>query len=137
MTNFEPPIPGLDMTVAVDGSLEAPLGGPYNTEMNAKTFQKVWRRIFIEQRYQLFDWVVKIDADAMFWAESIRERISELRLQFGLEPEDKVVFLNKHSGRAPALTLDGLDGPLMVISRGAADAYAADPSRCENRVDIR
>ena len=131
VTSFEPPIPGLGMTVAVQGSMDVPLVEPYMTAMNSEIFQAVWRQIFVEKRYQAYDWVIKLDADTMFWASSVRDRITALNI----DSKDNVLLHTKIKW-TPGGVYHGLDGPLIAISRGAADAYGADPSHCENEVDI-
>lgn len=79
-THFTQPLPGgLDMIAAVEGSMDVEKGGPFQTVLNSHIFQQVWRAVFLRGRYRSFDWVVKVDPDTLFFADSVRKRLGGLR----------------------------------------------------------
>ena len=126
-THFTQSLPGgLDMIAAVEGTMDVPKGGPFRTSLNSHIFQQVWRAVFLLGRYRSFDWVVKVDPDTLFFADSVRMRLEGLRPRVQGQ-HAKVILLNAG---------DNVHGPLIVISQAAAGAYAADPARCETGVDI-
>lgn len=43
--------------------------------VNTGTFIQVWKKIGAEKKYMSYDWVVKVDADAVFVADRLRNRI--------------------------------------------------------------
>lgn len=62
----------VDITI-VRGSLAVQYGGRWGTALNTGVFNKVWLHISHMQRYRYFDWVVKVDPDAVFFPERLRQ----------------------------------------------------------------
>ena len=128
-THFTQPLPGgLDMIAAVEGSMDVEKGGPFQTVLNSHIFQQVWRAVFLLGRYRSFDWVVKVDPDTLFFADSVRKRLGGLRPRVQGQ-HAKIIMLNADYNTK-------VHGPLIVLSRAGADAYAADPVSCEMGVDV-
>lgn len=128
-THFTQSLPsGLAMIAAIEGSMDVEKGGPFHTSLNSHIFQQVWRAVFFLGRYRSFDWVIKVDPDTLFFADSIRMRLEGLRPRVQGQ-HAKVIILN-------AVDNVNVHGPLIVLSQAAADAYATDPARCESGVDV-
>ena len=128
-THFTQSLPDrFAMISAVEGVMDVEKGGPFNTSLNSRIFQQVWRAVFFLGRYRSFDWIVKIDPDTLFFADSLRTRLEGLRPRVRGQ-HDEVIMLNANHN------VD-VHGPLIVLTKAAVDAYAADPMRCEIGVDV-
>jgi len=96
------------------GDMTAPVidwgSGP--TYANAGVFKTAWKAIIDDGRYRTHDWVVKVDADAVFFAERLR-----LHLERWPQPIGSVYIRNWNDAF-------GLLGPLEAISRRGWDALA-------------
>ena len=128
-THFKQSLPdGFAMISAVEGLFDVEKGGPFHTSLNSHIFQQVWRAVFFLGRYRSFDWIIKIDPDTLFFADSLRTRLEGLRPRVHGQHAE-VVMLNAN---------DNVDvhGPLIVLSKAAVDAYAANPALCEGEVDV-
>lgn len=95
-------------TTIVDTSLSCQHGGEFGTALNTDIFLAVWTAIIQKGTYQMHDWTVKTDVDAVFFAERLRGLLPH-------HPEEaRGVYLNncKH----------GMHGPIEVFSRNAVNS---------------
>uniref|UniRef100_A0A7S0FJ25 Apple domain-containing protein n=1 Tax=Pyrodinium bahamense TaxID=73915 RepID=A0A7S0FJ25_9DINO len=103
-------------TSVVDSDLTCEMGGEFKTALNTQIFLQVWKRIFKDDRARFHDWTVKVDADAVFFADRLREVVAQ-------HPEEpRGVYLNN--------CRMGMHGPLEVFSRNAVAAWRAARGRC-------
>jgi len=56
----------------VEGSLAVEYGGRWGTALNAGVFNRVWAEVVRLGRFRRFDWTVKVDPDAVFFPERLR-----------------------------------------------------------------
>jgi len=104
------------VTEAIDGgSVKAKLGGEFYTALNSEVFVRVWKKVFMDRRFERHGWTVKCDADAVFFPQRLREHI------FGL-PMDESAYLNNCKA--------GLHGPIEVLTLGGMKAYREGIDRC-------
>jgi len=103
--------PGVVSSV-VDSNLKCNFGGDSGTALNAWIFIAVWKKIVDDGAYRNFDWVVKVDPDAVFFPD---------RLGLLLRGQPKVGYLLNCKY--------GLHGPIEVFSTNAVNALAADYGR--------
>jgi hypothetical protein len=111
----------LAATAAIRGSMDVPLGGIYHTAMNTPVFQQVYRRMFYDNDFRQYDWIVKLDADSVVNVPKLRRTLA------------------KHNPGDPQIIGIGrvMRGCVMAVTSGALARYAARPEACENMVDIR
>lgn len=115
-------------TTAVGANLSVDMGGAYNTALNSLVFIAVWRKVIEERRHHKHDWLVKVDPDAVFFSDRLRE------------------VLVDHKGVGYVSNCKyGLHGPIEVLSRAAVHTLEKDyersrhgsrPERCVRGVDI-
>jgi len=86
---------------------------------NRPIFTEVWRQVFADGHYRLYDWTVKLDADAILIPEKLRS-----------------ILHHRHPfpGAAFLIAYNKMHGSLEVLSRGAMEAYAENPGACETNV---
>mmetsp|Transcript_78672 Transcript_78672/g.202630 ORF Transcript_78672/g.202630 Transcript_78672/m.202630 type:complete len:999 (+) Transcript_78672:99-3095(+) len=60
----------------VDGSLAVAYGGRWGTALNTGVFNRLWTEVIRQGRYRYHDWVVKVDPDAVFFPERLREMLA-------------------------------------------------------------
>jgi len=107
--------PGVE-THLVNTSLACQFGGEFGTALNLDIFREVWKAVVQETRYNLHEWTVKVDPDAVFFA-------SRLRAVLPHHPEDiKGVYLNNCKF--------GMHGPIEVLSRRAVYTWAVNEAKC-------
>jgi len=58
--------PGVE-THLVNTSLACQFGGEFGTALNLDIFREVWKAVVQETRYNLHEWTVKVDPDAVFF----------------------------------------------------------------------
>lgn len=56
----------------MNGSLAVEYGGRWGTAMNTGVFNRVWAEVVRLGRYRRFGWTVKVDPDAVFFPERLR-----------------------------------------------------------------
>jgi hypothetical protein len=117
--------PGVPKTIAaiaaIRGTMDVPRGGIYNTAMNTPVFQQVYRKMFYDNNFREYDWIVKLDADAVVSVSKLRSTLA------------------KHNPGDPQIIGIGkvMRGCAMAVTSGALARYAVRPGVCENMVDIR
>ena len=84
-------------------------------------FQQAWRKIFQDGRYKNYDWTVKIDLDAVFFASRLK---NALVLHTG---PDATMLLPKSE--------DGAYRPIEAFSQAAVKRYEDQATRCETGFD--
>jgi len=102
------------------GPMEVESESWWGFAMNKPIFTHVWRQVFADGNYRLYDWTVKLDADAVLVPEKLRSILRQRH------PFPGAVFL---TARPPYLL-----GALEVLSRDAVSAYAENPGLCETGV---
>uniref|UniRef100_A0A7S1M6N3 Apple domain-containing protein n=1 Tax=Alexandrium catenella TaxID=2925 RepID=A0A7S1M6N3_ALECA len=107
--------PGV-ITSVVQSDMHCEKGGEFKTALNTPIFMAVWTRIFKENRARFHDWIVKADADAVFFADRLR------RVVMNHPEDDRGVYLNN--------CRMGMHGPLEVFSRNAVAAWEGARGRC-------
>merc|ERR1719240_751883 len=74
----EPGVPGsVAADAAIRGTMDVPRGGIYNTAMNTPVFQQVYRKMFYDNNFREYDWVVKLDADAVVNVPKLRSTLAK------------------------------------------------------------
>jgi len=113
--------PGVTTSI-VDSNLKCNFGGDSGTALNAWIFIAVWKQVIADAEYKKYDWVVKVDPDAVFFPD----RLGRL-----LQGREKAGYINNCKY--------GMHGPLEVFSSKAIDILADDynqswdgksPKRC-------
>mmetsp|Transcript_3806 Transcript_3806/g.12122 ORF Transcript_3806/g.12122 Transcript_3806/m.12122 type:complete len:435 (+) Transcript_3806:72-1376(+) len=107
---------------ALGMDLEAPEGVKEHI-LNTEIFLQAWENVRKEGRYKQYEWVVKVDPDAVFFPDRLRKRLdSEVQ-----EGGSVLYFLN-------CQVSFGLFGALEVFSRKAMEAFYAGLPRCKSEV---
>lgn len=57
----------------VDCSLSVPYGGKWHTALNTGVFNRLWEEVVQQGTYLNFDWIVKADADTVFFPDRLVE----------------------------------------------------------------
>jgi len=114
------------VVTALDGPLESPRGGQWNSWLNAPTLAMAWERIFSEGKFRQYDWVVKLDADAV----SFPGRMSQTFPASCREDPCESIALNtcEHDSMVP--------GPLQALSRSAVEDMASGFATCRSKLDV-
>jgi len=105
-------------TTLIHSDLKCKIGGEFKTALNTDIFLKVWNRLLVDGTYKRYDWTVKSDADAVFFAQRLRTIL--ISHPGGLE--GRGVYLNNCKY--------GMHGPVEVFSRNAVDAWGAGIGAC-------
>jgi len=99
-------------TKVVNSTLKCGYGGDSGSALNAWIFIAVWHEVIAVGQYKSHDWVVKVDPDAVFFAD----RLGRL--------------LAKHKGAGYVNNCKyGMHGPIEVFSSGAINTLAEDYKR--------
>jgi len=115
-------------TTRVDTTLEVTFGGDSYTALNSWIFIAVWKKVIDEQRHADFSWIVKVDADAVFFPERLRP----------------IVAAHRHAGYINNCKY-GLHGPIEVIAASTLKVLEADyeasfdkkaPKRCVEELNF-
>jgi len=97
------------VTEVVNSTLKCGYGGDSGSALNAWIFIAVWQKVIDVADYKKHDWVVKVDPDAVFFAD----RLGRL--------------LAKHKGAGYINNCKyGMHGPIEVFSKRAIDMLADD-----------
>ncbi|CAK0855327.1 unnamed protein product [Prorocentrum cordatum] len=101
------------MTAAViDSDMKCEYGGDSQSALNTWIFIAAWEKVFQLGDYALYEWTVKVDADAVFFPNRLKS------------------ILANHAGAAYLSNCQyGLHGPIEVFSKAALDALSADYQR--------
>lgn len=113
---------GLENLV-VKTSLEAPIGGEWNTALNTPIFQKLWMQVIHDRQYKEAGWTVKVDVDAVFLPGRLRELVG--RDDYKDAQEGQGHFLNNCEVKG------SLHGPIEVLSRKALEVYGDRYTGCD------
>lgn len=112
--------PGL-FTEVVETELGCAMGGEFGTALNLDIFIKVWDHIVATGTYLNHDWTVKVDPDAVFFADRLRGILPH-------HPEEaKGVYLNN--------CRMGMHGPVEVFSRNAVGALTCHWQDCRSHFE--
>ena len=127
MTNHTGEMHGVSLVQGVEGDLFTPKGGIYNTALNTRVFQQAWHSIFLDGRYKKYDWTVKIDLDAVFFASRLREALVPFTA------DHRAVMILNNGQICPNYSC--VEGPIEVFSRAAIQRYEEHPGTCERSVN--
>jgi len=123
------PAPERIATIPIEGGLKCDIGGVYHTALNSDIFVRVWEKVFSLRSFQSYEWTVKVDPDAVFLPDRLRQHVSRYlylsRTSPALYPGDRV-FLNNCK--------DGLHGPIEVVSRGGMEVFSEGIHRCRRHL---
>lgn len=109
--------------VALNSTLQSVKGGKWNTWLNWPSFFKAWHNIVEEGTYKQYDWIVKLDPDAVFFPERFRQLSTTMCQQDPCEP----LWV---ANCGPELV-----GSIEVFSKAAIEKYAANFQSCKGVVD--
>jgi hypothetical protein len=100
---------GTHTTKQVDSDLKCPRGGDSQSALNAWIFIAVWKAVLDDQTYLQYAWTVKLDPDAVFFPERLRN------------------LLPQHQGAAYLNNCQyGMHGPIEVFGRVALQRLSQD-----------
>lgn len=114
--------PGL-VSRRISHSMRAEPGGQFLTVLNLGVFLALYRQLILDKDYLQADWVVKVDPDTVFFADRLRNTLSNYN--FGLAGDG--AYLNN----CPS----GLHGPIEVISQKAFLALAENAETCYDKMN--
>eukprot|EP00405_Crypthecodinium_cohnii_P014085 CAMPEP_0206459332 /NCGR_PEP_ID=MMETSP0324_2-20121206/24112_1 /ASSEMBLY_ACC=CAM_ASM_000836 /TAXON_ID=2866 /ORGANISM="Crypthecodinium cohnii, Strain Seligo" /LENGTH=804 /DNA_ID=CAMNT_0053930861 /DNA_START=33 /DNA_END=2447 /DNA_ORIENTATION=- len=102
----------------IDSNLQCKKGGEFGTALNLPIFIAFWNKVVADGDYLEHDWVVKVDPDAVFFADRLRQMV-------GVHYERKNgVYLNNCKY--------GLHGPLEVFSKNAISTWGSGYKTCQD-----
>jgi len=104
------------------GSMKCEIGGVYNTALNTEIFIMVWKKVFSDGIFEKYDWTVKVDPDAVFLPNRLRDHVSRY-LYVSRSTAASRVYLNNCK--------DGLHGPIEVVARGGMESFSNGILHCE------
>jgi len=114
------PGPPLRIGTTDIGSVKCNYGGKWHLALNSPVFIKVWKKVFEMRTYLQADWTVKVDPDAVFIPERLRE-------QMLYSDPDACVYFNNCD--------QGLHGPIEVLARGGMRKFGAGIRKCEKKLE--
>lgn len=89
---------------------------PWNSWYNVPVFLRAWKQVVDEdQRFQQYDWTVKVDADTFFCHDRLRQRL------VNTNSSEAYIWLNYDAAANPG-PLDFL-GPIEIFSKKAVQLY--------------
>mmetsp|Transcript_46478 Transcript_46478/g.107264 ORF Transcript_46478/g.107264 Transcript_46478/m.107264 type:complete len:529 (+) Transcript_46478:56-1642(+) len=103
----------------MNGTLRAKIGGKFHTALNTPIFRRFWARIVEDPRSWKNDWIVKLDPDAVFFADRLKEMLRS-RWPGGVAPG--AAWLNNCQL--------GLHGPIEVFNQKALSVYKEKSDDC-------
>lgn len=101
--------------------------GPFNSKRayDVAVFMRAWNAIFADGRYKKYDWIVKMDADTVFRATALREK-----LDFHNSDARDATYWENANGSAVNVSFNFF-GPLEVYSRTAVEKFSSQgPHLC-------
>lgn len=107
-------------TKVVPVDLHCPVGGAFHTVLNTPVFKALWDQVINDARYELYDWTVKVDPDAVF----IPWRLTDIVWQpeHRKAQKGKGVFFQNCKG--------AFHGPVEILSRKAVETYKTGNKNC-------
>lgn len=88
---------------------------------NTGVFARAWSRIYKDGAFRRHHWTIKVDPDTAFLPGVLQRRLQE---QTWLDPEVPMYLLNCQKWHS-------FQGPLEVLSRGAADKLFGSYTQCQ------
>lgn len=105
-----------------EGSLDAEIGGKYNTALNTDIFIRFWNRVIADPKAWRNDWIIKLDPDTMFLPGRFRALVSSSDGMLSQAQSNRGVWLNNcHLG---------LHGPIEALSQKALATYRDGWKKC-------
>jgi len=98
----------------MEGSLKAKVGGKFHTALNTPVFVRFWKKLIADGKVWDYDWVIKVDPDAVFFPDRLTEMLKSLYQPHGTT--ERSVWLNNCQL--------GLHGPIEVFNTKALRSYA-------------
>jgi len=98
-------------------------GGDASSINNIDSFIGAWKKVQADGRYAQHDWTVKVDADAVFFPDRLREHIKALRT-----PQGSRVYLRNINFKFEFL------GALEIFTKEALQWYFENSWQCESKV---
>lgn len=110
-------------------------GETTNSWLNTVIFMKVWHWLVKDGQWKSYDWTVKVDPDAVFFPERLRDHVKPYTPPGG--GNYYMVNCNKVYAADPAdeVLKEKLFGALEVFSNQAVLAYADGHKRCSNELE--
>lgn len=106
-----------------------------NSWLNTNIFLRVWQWVVADVHFQTHDWSVKVDPDAVFFPERLRDHVKPYTPPGGAN----YYFTNCNKVYAPnpedEVFPEKLFGALEVISKQAVQAYQAGHQRCKDELE--
>mmetsp|Transcript_52415 Transcript_52415/g.168970 ORF Transcript_52415/g.168970 Transcript_52415/m.168970 type:complete len:392 (+) Transcript_52415:158-1333(+) len=99
--------------------------GDWQSVVNTGIFLSVWQQIKEEGTYKRFDWIVKVDLDAVFLPERLRMHLISLRA-----PANSAVYLQNIDFHFH------FQGALEVISSRAVDIFVNNAQDCATNIGL-
>jgi hypothetical protein len=94
----------------------------WGSVQNSDIFVDIWKEVIGKNRFQLADWTVKVDPDAVFFPDRLQSLITEL-----MPPPGEPIYLKN------TLRFNGFLGAVEVFSTAAVELYAEfGPEGCHN-----
>lgn len=106
---------GNTYTVPIAGSLACKFSRHY--ALNTEVFVRVWEAMAQDGQYRNYDWIVKVDADTVFFPRRLRNLLGKDTSKYA-----GAVYLNN--------CWKGMHGPIEVVSREAAEAFSTKMNQC-------
>jgi len=94
--------------------------------LNTNVFWRAWHKIFKSRHFEKHDWIVKVDPDAVFAPERLRQHMS----QGHYDANARIFFKN-------CAQFHSMQGPLEIFSRGAVQALQQNEWKCKNEVTAK
>jgi hypothetical protein len=86
---------------------------------NVESFIHAWEQVRLDGRYQNHDWVVKVDVDAVFFADRLKQHLGKLKT-----PQHAEVYLWNSKDHY------NFKGAIEVLTSEAVDAYFQHAAEC-------
>jgi hypothetical protein len=100
----------------VPTDLACPTGGQWKTRLNTPIFIKLWQQVVRDGQYSLTAWTVKVDPDAVFLPQRLRDVVGSPS-HHGAQ-EGNGIFADNCEYR------HSLHGPIELLSRRALEVYS-------------
>jgi hypothetical protein len=100
----------------VSTDLHCSIGGQWQTRLNTPIFIKLWEQVVLDGQYKSAAWVVKLDADSVFFPERLRDLVASPSHKAAQEANG--LFSDNCGYR------HDLHGPIELLSRRALETWA-------------